>query len=179
MTVTSEIPQGVRPITVRDTYGPVSFYGETVADLSWTYAEARAREHTRWTDITLYRLHKSVTGVKYAIHIVGRSVLYHRLEGCKRGVVTQVSRLDDERYEAMEPCTVCNPPDLDDIELSAKIRAEEDLHSLETFIDTESAVQYIYNRGVENRSNLSQKLLTAASRNDPDIAALMAGHRHI
>jgi hypothetical protein len=183
MTVTNhEISRGSRRIVVRDRFGPLEFVGETVADLSWTYGEARERRHRRWTDLTLYRVDQSEW--RYVVHIVGRSMVYHTPKSpCGRGVGTQVGLLaqDDARYQALVACDRpgCAPMELDDLDDSALVAVEEDLHNLERFRDATGVVEYIYKKSEGQQSGLSMKLLQTASRLDKDIEEAMMKMRRL
>lgn len=174
MTSQSDAP-GAQVITVRDDMGPLEFVGETVADLSWSYDEAYERGHTRWTDITLYRVLQDGAQYKYVIQIVGRSVLYHRLNGpCHRGVNVPVGlvRQDDERYQSLDPCpnAGCQPADLEEFGDNDIVSVEENLYTLYKCPTADYVVEVMYERGGRDRkSGLSQKLLQAASRFDKDI----------
>jgi hypothetical protein len=185
MTVTSyEIPQSAQEIRVRDEYGPLSFVGEKVADLSWNYDAAYERGHTRWTDLTLYRVWQQDSEYDYVVQVVGRSVLYHRLNGsCHQGVSIPVSRLrqDVGRYEALEPCTRpgCQPADLEDLNDSDSVSVEEDLFSLYKCKNAEEVVDTMYARSGRARSGLSMKLLQAASRVDDGIELAMSRTRRL
>lgn len=186
MTVTEhEISQGARRIVVRDEYGPLEFVGETVADLSWTYDEAYERGYTRWTDMTLYRVHQAESGTKYVLHVVGRSVLYHAPNGkCRKGVGTQVGllRRDAKRYEHLAPCEEkgCMPADVDDLAESDIVSVEEDLHTLHRFASAAEVAEFVYSRtSRDGRSGLNMKLLQAASHVDKDIAQAMMQMRRL
>lgn len=167
-------------IVVRDHLGPMpSFSGKTVADLCWTYDEARERGHRRWTDITLYRVLQDDIPFAYMIQVVGRSVVYHKNGGpCRRGVNLLVGSLvqDEARYDALEACQEpgCEPTDLDDLSDSDKVSVEVDIPSLHKCKDAAEAVKILYDRGGREReSGPSIKLLQAAAIVDEDIAAAM------
>jgi hypothetical protein len=182
MTVTNhEISQGSsRRIVVRDRLGPLEFVGETVADLSWSYDEAYERKHPRWTDISLHKVDNSEWA--YVIHIVGRSMLYHVSKSdCRSGVNTQVGilRRDDERYQNLLQCSRCKPKDLEDLDDTAIVAVEEDLHNLERFRSAEGVVEYIYKRSEQQQSGLSMKLLQTASRLDENIGEAMMKMRQL
>lgn len=186
MTVTSfEVPTSAQEIVVRDEYGPLTFVGETVTDLSWTYDAAYERGHSRWTDLTLYRVCRPESEWTYVVQVVGRSVRYHRVGGsCHQGVNVPVGLLrnDGKRYEALEACDIlgCQPVDLDDLGDRDIVSVEEDLYSLIKCTDAANLVVTLNNRGNrEKKSKLSMKLLQAASRVDEDIAEAMRHMRRL
>jgi hypothetical protein len=185
MTVTSyEIPTSAREIRVHDEFGPLSFVGETVVDLSWSYDAAFERGHTRWTDLTLYRVWQQDSDYDYVIQVVGRSVLYHRSNGsCHQGVSIPVGQLrkDVARYEALEPCdrAGCRPVDLDDLGDTDSVSVEGDLFSLYKCKDAAEVVSSMISRSGRAKSGLSTKLLHNAAQLDMAIAEAMKQPRRL
>lgn len=188
MTVTSyeKTPDATSgKIVVRDEFGPLEFVGETVADLSWTYAAAAQYGHDRWTDITLYRVLQKGSEYKYVIQVVGRSVLYHNPNGvCHAGVNLAVAMLaqNTARYEALKACDKvgCRPEDLNKLADAAIVSVEEDLYTLHRCRDALAVLDVLYNRSKrEKRSGLSMKLLQTASKVDDDIATAMMRTRRL
>ena len=179
MTVTSQgKTPGASKLVVRDEVGPLPFVGEMVADLSWSFDEAHARGHQRWTDITLYRVMQR-SEYKYLIQVVGRSVVYHDPTGsCHRGVNVTVGALarDDDRYQALDPCRECRPQDLGEIKDDAFVVAvEENLYTLHRCKTADAVVDVLYRRG----NHLSLKLLQTASAFDDGILKAMAKMRKL
>lgn len=173
MTVMSQgNPPGARDLVVHDEMGPLPFVGEMIADLSWSYDEARESGHQRWTDITLYRVLEE-SEIKYLIQVVGRSVYYHDVSGpCRKGVRVEVGVLaqDEARYDALVPCRDCNPKDLDDLGDNVTIVVEENLYTLYRCKTADEVVNVLYHRGSQaQKSNLSMKLLRSASTLDEGI----------
>jgi hypothetical protein len=173
-------------IVVQDEEGPLSFRGETLADLSWTYQVAEERGHTRWTDMALHRVLEPGSPWKYVIQIVGRSVMYHRSDGpCSRGVNMAVGLLreDEPRYEALVICPRpgCQPKDLEDMGDHEVVSVEEDIYTLFKCRSGADVVQTLQNRGGnrDNVSPLSVRLLQAASRVDREISMALAGTRRL
>lgn len=178
-TMTVSIPEEItetREIRVYDELGPRTINGWTVADLSWTYEEARSYGHDHWTDIALYRVVDNPR-MRYAVQIIGRSSVYHRVGGpCSRGVSMLVGKLaeDDERYDALQPCQRigCQPVDLDDLKNHDSVKVEVNLSKLYECPDADEVVAATYSHGRrdgKSRSGLSIKLLTAASMVDSEI----------
>ena len=67
------------------------------------------KDSSRWTEVKLFR----TEGGKYVLEKVGRTLVYHRLDGfnihkgrADYGVVTDAELLDDEAL----PCPECLPP---------------------------------------------------------------------
>lgn len=186
MTVTSH-ENAFEPvdIEVRDAAGPLQFKGAAVADLSWDYDAAYESGHNRWTDITLYRVLEEGSPYAYAIQIVGRSVLYHRVNSpCRSGVNMTVGylRRDDDRYQALISCEKrgCAPDDLEDLKDSDMVAVEEDLYTLYKCASPVEVVEIMQNRSTRGQmSNLSIKLLQAASRVDVDIYNAMKQTRRL
>lgn len=186
MTVTiPEETTGIREIVVRDDGGPLSFRGETVVDLSWSYDAAYGRGHNRWTDIMLYRVHEEDSPYTYAVQIIGRSALYHRVGGsCHLGVVETVRSLrqDKKRYQGLVACEIssCSPVDLEDMSGADTVAVEQNFYTLYRCKDAKEVVDLMYTRtGQNGMSKLSVKLLEAASHVDSDIAAAMIRTRRL
>jgi hypothetical protein len=55
----------------------------------------------RWTEIAIYRTEAG----KYVVEKIGRSVVYHSLDGCDFGVKTDLEELIEEAH----PCPICKP----------------------------------------------------------------------
>lgn len=175
MTVTdSTASGGGNRVRVRDQDGPLEFEGVMVADLSWTYDMAKTYGHTRWTDLTLYRVTQE-SPYAYVLQVVGRSLLYHAVDGvCRSGINLTVGMVyrDTKRYEALEACRTCTPPDLDDMDLSATVSVEEDLPTLYRCRDAAEFIAVMEERIARerNRNGLSRKLLKVACGVDQVIA---------
>lgn len=185
MTVTNqEQPVGTR-ITVLDQTGPLSFCGELLAEVSWTYDTAYRRGHTRWTDIALYRVLDESNQYEYVVQVLGRSVVYHRADGpCGRGVRVTVGSIrnnDPDRYEALAACHICNPADLDDLGDGDRVSEEGDIPTLYKCRDAMEVVQCVSERGrgSMNPSSPNMRLLQAAYMKDRDIAEAVGSLRSL
>lgn len=182
MVSTPEEATGAYPIVVRDEIGPFTIIGWKIADLSWTYDEARARGHDRWTDIALYAV-QGDDDMKYAVQILGRSLVYHSVGGCDTGVSMPVGKLveDGARYDALKACPRCRPVELDDLHNNDSVKIEVDLPKLYRCRDADEVVASMYSHGSKDgrgRSGLSVKILGAAAMVDKDIEqALMSMRR--
>lgn len=185
MTVTGKDVAGASSmILVRDQDGPLEFVGEMVADLSWTYEIAESYGHSRWTDLTLYRVLEPGSEYAYVLQVTGRSVLYHRVGGpCRNGVNLPVSVVmrDEERYRALRACPDCTPKDLDYLEETEKVAVEEDLPTLHKCRSAADLVGVMTDRiqRERNKNGLSMKLLKFASAVDPAIAAQQVKTRRL
>lgn len=161
-------------IKVYDEIGPLSIEGWQIANLSWSYADAKRKRYSQWTNITLYGVANDPS-MKYAIQITGRSSLYHRVGGsCSRGVAVPVGKLadDEERYEFLEACGFCKPEDLNHLKNTDTVKVEVDLHKLYRCLDANAVVatMYSHKRREDNApSGLSVRLLTTAATLDPAI----------
>lgn len=161
-------------IKVYDEIGPLSINGWKIADLTWSYADAKRKRYNRWTDIALYGVAHDPT-IRYVIQITGRSSLYHRVGGsCGQGVAIPVGKLaeDEERYDYLEACTSCKPKDLDDLSNTDSVKVEVDLHKLYRCANADEVVAAMYSHGRREGnapSGLSVRLLTTAATLDPAI----------
>lgn len=180
MTVTHETGSGVSTIVVRDGAGPLSFQGETIADLSWDYGEAEGRGHVRWTDISLHKVYGNAR-YSYVIQVVGRSVVYHKPGlPCQRGINTRVGRLreDDDRYAALVACNNCAPTELDDLADGNMVAVEQDIPTLHKCVDARDVVDVMQRRSRDGvMSGINLKILQTASALDVDIAVAMSEMR--
>lgn len=178
MTMTSpEIPAEATKIVVWDRGVPLEFVGEKLVDLSWSYDDAAEADHTRWTDLILYRVYDESSAYRYVIQVVGRSVVYHKANGpCRYGVVMHVSRIrrDTERYDALVPCNQCGVGDIDEMDGTDSVAVEVDRPSLEKCRGAFDVVQVLQRRSAREReSGLSMKMLQTAVEVDDDIASAL------
>lgn len=164
-------------ITVRDAFGPVSFPGAILVDMSWnaeTAAQrtAQTRRPPRWTDMVLYRVDDDQSPYQYVLMVVGRSIVYHRVDGCGRGTPTTVGYLArTPQWEEYEPCRECRPPELGPLDDNVRVSLEDDrpkLHRCETVEDLLAA---LVDRRTGEVSGLGIKLLNQAALLDPNIRA--------
>lgn len=179
MVMVTDIPEETTkayPIVVYDDMGPFSVIGRKIAEVSWTYEEARRHGYDQWTDIRLISV-PDKPALKYYVQIVGRSSVYHRDGGpCSRGVsmlVGQVSQ-DEDRYDALNPCQLpgCSPEALEVLDDEDSIRVEVELYTLYKCRDAAGVVAALYGhdrRPGRTPSRLSAKILQAASLVDKDI----------
>jgi hypothetical protein len=185
MTVTNENePGAARKIVVRDQVGPLEFYGELVADLSWTNVEAEQYGHHRWTNLTLYRVLQDGSAYAYALQVVGRSVMYHRAGGdCKSGQPRTVASLkgDSRRWDELKVCPKCYPEDLEDMTPTTVVFVEEDIPTLFRCVDASEVVKVLHGRSRRERGSngLSLKLLQISSERDEEIAKVLRQARSL
>jgi hypothetical protein len=175
MTVTNEMMPASNVIVVRDKEGPLSFRGEVMVDLSWSVEEADARRHAKWTDIVLYRDTDPKSPFEYALQIIARSLLYHKVVGgCRRGVAVPVSHLakDMVRYEFLTACPEpgCNPPELDNLQDNDLVSSEEPIYTLHRCRDADELALVLDKRSrMGAPSGINMKLKQVASQMDPAI----------
>lgn len=99
-------------IRVRHVDELLEFPGELVTDSS-----SDDRTQPRWTDLTLYRVTDG--SGRYVLQVVGRSVVYHAVNGCERGVHVNLADLADRYLDdacedpVPEPCPECKPIDIE------------------------------------------------------------------
>lgn len=164
-------------VTVHDGIGPLRFRGEVIADLSWTYEQAREIGHNRWTDIRVYQVADNKV-YRYVVEVIGRSVVYHRVDGsCHKGVTMSVARIseDEDRYDALHPCDLCKPVELDELDDSKKVTVEVDLPKIIKCRNAEQLVGELRGDG----SNLSLKILQAVCLVDKKVEEAAAGMRYL
>lgn len=164
-------------VTVHDGIGPLRFRGEVIADLSWTYTQAHEIGHNRWTDIRVYQVGDNKM-YRYVVEVVGRSVVYHRTNGsCHKGVTMSVARIseDEERYDALQPCDICKPVELDELDDAAQVTVEVDLPKIIKCRDAKQLVDELRRDG----SNLSLKILQAVCLVDKNVENAAAGMRYL
>ncbi len=165
----------IQDLTVYDKLRAVPFRGEQVAAVTWDYEEAASAGFPRWTDMTLYRVEPG-SSCAYRVQIVARSVVYHGIGGCPKGVKLPVGMLakDDDRYGFLAACEQCLPPDLDDLDDNAIVKVEQDLPELHEFADAAALVPGLLGR--RKSGGLTTKLLAAAAGMDQDIAAALGNN---
>jgi hypothetical protein len=122
--------------------------------------------------------------IRYALEVVARSVVYHRVGGpCvrKRHMITTVGdvKRSDYRWDNLTACDKpgCRPPDLEDMRDNEKIAEERTDPHVYACTDAASVITRLYRRG--EISGLAAKLLRESARKDPDIAKAMRNPRRI
>lgn len=191
----TEKANGVHKIVLQAADGPRAFLGYVIVDLSLDAATvvdppalSKWRPRYRWTDMTLYRVTGAVDGLtaaEYAVHVVGRTVLYHRADGpCRKGVIRTVLDLeDDARFDLLRPCQEpgCYPTTglwhhLEDLDGNTRIAMEQDRPSI---FKCESATDVLdsLRDGAGVLSELALKLLSEAASKDDGIAYVLATER--
>lgn len=165
--------QGGRLIKLRDRFDLVTFRGEVVTEVCWTYGEAQTHGRPRWTDLRLYRVFPQNEQWHYVLHIMARSILYHVPGGtCSHGfraTVEQISKEDEEKYQYLQPCpeSGCSPSDLDELNDEDVVAVEEDRYEVLKFKTARDVAQFL--RGETEgapRSGLNLRLLEKAIRGD-------------
>lgn len=170
----------MQKITARDEEGLLSFNGEMIAEMTWSYEAAKARGHQRWTDLVLYRVAEEGVPYRYALQVVARSVVYHKTDGpCHRGVRMTVGVLardvDAARFLALDPCAEpgCQPLDLDDLADEDRVKVEEDFPALHRCETAAQVVDILKDR----MRGPAWRLMQAACRVDEDFIEPMAALR--
>lgn len=98
-------------------------------------------EKLRWFEITIYK----TVGGNYIAERVGRSRVYHRVDGCtvaNGGDTVLASDLDQDEL----PCPRCNPLPKADLVEDAVIVAEVDRPTVETWPTAEKFIHSLYVR---------------------------------
>jgi len=173
-------------IQVRHVDSVLEFVGERVTDSS-----SDDRTQPRWTDLTLYRLTDG--SGRYVLQVVGRSVVYHAVSGCERGVHVSLRELADHYLDEAceepvpEPCPVCKPVDIE-ADLSAVtpgdlvVKMEVDRYSayecrgVDELLQRLRLTQQVKGAGFSMPSLL---LLDRAKVADPAIAAALSRIRRL
>jgi hypothetical protein len=126
---------------VEDTLGPVVLYGEIISQIRHQNGVPGAPMRERWTDMTLYRVLDPNSKYRYAVHVVGRSIVYHRndtpcaerkVSRWLRDTVKNISLQDPERYKYLVPCRTygCRPGELENLPDETVVAVETDDHKL-------------------------------------------------
>lgn len=158
-------------IRVPDSTGSLKeFNGILLADVSTENPDS-----LRWMEMELYKVTDGTN--RYVLHLVARSVVYHRFESdCKRGVPRPVS--DKDWPEDAEPCRTCRPSLWLDAPDDRQYDLEIDRHT--TFVCEDAAEMISHLRvGPQSRGKLppgalsgpAQRLLDIAAHRDDNIAA--------
>lgn len=112
----------------------VQFAGKLVANSSSDSGYQPGKD--KWTELELYR--KTDGSDKYVLHVIARSVLYHKENGCNNGVPVKLADLarrylDIKCTEPIpEPCPVCKPFDIEARlrDSDVIVNAETDWHTI-------------------------------------------------
>ena len=162
----------LRTITVRDQHQMLEFDGRLIG-----FGSTENDKSTRWTEIEIF----ATKGGNYVVHRVGASVLYHKANSnCTSGTLTRVSQLDAN--EIHEPCDVCKPGRLKDLDGTDRVRRESDRHSADAVESTEALVQALSLKrpnGSTFLSAVAREALTDAAEHDDRIAGLTHQKVHI
>jgi hypothetical protein len=167
--LTATLPEALMPskITVRDAEGPVTFIGSALVDLSWDTSE-----NLRWTNMVLYT-YEGDGPYEYILHVVGRSLVYHKLGGCRKGVRTKVGAIaqDEARWQELVQCRFCNPKDLEDLDNEDEVLEEKNRPSIYYCQTPEEVIEALRNKkDGGNLSGLALSLLDTAAMRDPAFA---------
>lgn len=166
--------------SVRDVDRVVVFTGEPIVDLTWNPKTSGHTRLTRWTDMVLYEVTQD-SPVKFMLQVVGRSLVYHREDGCRKGVGITVGRLlkNDERYEELVACRDCRPKDLDFLKADVTVNVEEDRFQLHRCYDTEDVINALRDNRTGIISGLGQKLLSNAASAHAEFRKAMTKEEHL
>jgi hypothetical protein len=174
--VHDEVPAGV--IRVPDGQEVLEFSGHQVAE-----ASTRVPGKPRWTDLRLYALDDG-TG-RYVLARVGKSLVYHRIPGCSRGVRAPATELLPDS----EPCQYCRPPAVKILASmpGAVVSAETDHNGAEVCAAAADAVERLKlppemqaASGIGTAySEPALRLLDEARQHDPAIEAVLSRVRRL
>jgi hypothetical protein len=189
----TKTPENVHKIVLQTEEGPRAFHGYCIVDLSLDAADVvdpperlRRDPRYRWTDMALYRVVDEQVNARYAVHVVGRSVLYHRVGSpCQKGVTRTVGALDeDPRYDLLRPCqdAACFPGTdwhhMETLADSDKIDVEEERPTLLKCVDAKDLLRQLRGRDGEI-SGLASKLLREGAGKDDGVAAVLYTERSL
>lgn len=187
----TELLKNAQKIVLQTEEGPRSFLGYAIVDLSLNPAEVvdppahlNWGPRYRWTDMALYRVVDPLVDAEYAVHIVGRSVLYHRLHSsCRKGVVSLVVDLASEpRYELLRPCREkdCYPSvpwdHIEDLADDDQVAVEQERYTLHKCTNAADVIDQLRGDDAE-MSHLALKLVREAAAKDSALAAVMTMER--
>ncbi len=172
----------MRSLVVWDSMGPKTIQGEIVVDRTWSYEDARKAGHARWTDISLIRVDDpQYPSCDYMLQVTARSMVYHGIGGCAKGVRIPVGNIseavDAEMYDYLEPCKEagCQPPDLDDLADSDQVMVEVNWYKLHKCSSATEVVETF----ARIPKKLAHSVLQAASQVSPEIAQAALAWRRV
>jgi hypothetical protein len=166
--------------TVYDRLGsPISLHGEIIADVRHDNKVKDEPPWLRWTDMVLYKIDEQHVRDRYAVHIIGRSVVYHGADtNCRqrpkspwlRTTVEELYKADVSRYDELIACRErgCAPRNLDDLEGEEVIQVETNDHNLILAPTPKAIIQRLY-KDYGQITMLAAKLLKEAALKDPGI----------
>lgn len=136
-------------------------------------ASSKSRYGTHWTELRLYRTEDN----RYVLSVIGCSIIYHEhRSSCGRGVATMIASLDDDRYDELEPCRRCNPPDLDDIPEERMVDVEQERYTVHICSTAAELIDQL--RDPKSPSGAiggpGQQLLGSAVKVDPELNRAMS-----
>ena len=178
-------------VTLTDEIGVVQFDGFLLA--STTTDDANRKGQQQWTELEIW-VKTDEQGDKsgFVFRSVGKSVVFHSINGCRRGVGIKVSDVSDELADNptiavgdLEPCRYCKPPEFDDLESLGvgSIRLEVDrpkVRSCVTARDLVEALRHPPRRNSQGKydtgelSDVALHLLQEAAKVDSDIKSLFS-----
>lgn len=174
---------------VQDVLGPVAFRGEIIAEAKHRNGDPGQPIRRRWTDMTLYRVTEPNSRWRYAVHNVGRSVVYHhgtatpcreaRSARWTRTTVKELHYADLARYEELLPCLErgCKPAALRALDDDYVIAIESDAHKLLTATSAKNIIHILYKEHGKVNTLAAGLLQEAAKVNDQIHQAITAPRR--
>ena len=104
--------------------------------LAYTSGDDRTEKY-RWTDIAIYEVIDRSSHWKYAIQVIAKSYVYHRVDSpcvSERHRIATIKhiRSSDHRWKNLYPCWKkdCTPPDLEHMTDDAQVAEEREEPSL-------------------------------------------------
>lgn len=148
------------------------FHGKLIAEST---TDTGSSEQQRWTELRLYWFTDG-TG-RYMAVSIGRSVVYHDVDGCPKGVlvdVTKLSKVSSLDIDELQPCRHCHPPDVDELAGITHVKLEKDRPTLHECRDAYEVVQKM--RDPKNGGRISGpaiQLLEEAASVDENIRRVL------
>lgn len=148
-------------------------------------------QYTHWTDLALYR--KTDGSGNYVLQTVARSVVYHAINGCERGVTVSIGTLvkrflgPDCTEPTPEPCELCAPIDIHDcgeggIVPGVSVRMEVDWYHVSLCRDEHELLNRLRDKKrttINEFSKPARNLLDAAKEVDSRIRDALSQPRRI
>lgn len=120
---------------------------------------------------------------RYALEIIARSYVYHRLDSdcvSKRHGISTVGDIKESnhRWRHLFPCERCKPSDLEHMMPTDRVAEERSDARVSLCATASDIVDRLYQRNGEI-SVMAAKLIKTAAHRDPDIAKVLATPRRV
>lgn len=153
-------------LIIKDGFGIMGpFTGRKIGE-----ASTESDDKVRWVELRLYTVENDAGEVeRYYLSTVGRSVVYHAMDGCRKGSPIDSSKLTDDA----EPCEECEPATQADgyTPVEPRVRLERDRYSVHVCQDADAVVRKLRAPWDNNFTGPGYELLEQAMEFDPAVEA--------